>query len=384
MKKKKIALFHYNPLELFPPVMNMINYLGSEGGDDVSIRVYTISAGSRFKKYQPLPDTNVRIYRMGIVTIRKYPIVRFGIYLWHYMYSFINCLFWRPSSIFYIETMSSPVPVLLKKYFFRKASIVAHYHEYVTPVDYSRTSFFYNIHQMEIGIYNQADWISHTNEDRMALYLNDLKRSSQELPVHIMPNFPLRNWAANYSKVKWSGKLPLKLVFAGAVDLNNMYFPEFIAWVEKQEGKCTLDILSNQDPVNIEKYIRANSVKYVSIRKSVSYSDLPQILNQYDVGLILYKGDSENFLFNAPNKLFEYLAVGLDVWFPSNLKGIIPYVQSLQHPMVLPFEFNTLSNISIEEIYEDKSCDFSPTNYYAEDIYKRLKNTLFGTTDLSK
>lgn len=50
----------------------------------------------------------------------------------------------------------------------------------------------------------------------------------------------------------------------------------------------------------------------------INYSDLPGVIRAYDVGVILYNGHIANYVFNAPNKLFEYLACGLDVWSPSN------------------------------------------------------------------
>jgi hypothetical protein len=352
----------------------MINYL-SEGNENCRIRVYTLHVGKKFKPFEST-NGNVRVYRLGTDTSRKNPLIRFFIYLWHYSFSFFNCLFWSPSRLIYIESMSALVPIILKKYFIRDASLFIHYHEYMGPDEYKRTSFLYHLHQMEVNNYEKAKWISHTNEDRMSLFLKDLGFEHKILPIHIMPNFPSQEWAGNEVKVQWKRNSPLRLVYAGAVDLNNMFFPEFIDWVEKQDGDCTLDILSNQDPHIIDEHVRARNARFVTIRSSVSYFDLPGVLKQYDAGLILYKGNSKNFLYNAPNKLFEYLGVGLDVWYPANLEGIIPYIRTEKHPMVIPIDFTQLDRLRVESIYDGKSNNFEPTSYFAENVYVNLRKQL--------
>ena len=39
----------------------------------------------------------------------------------------------------------------------------------------------------------------------------------------------------------------------------------------------------------------------------------------YHIGLTLYNGHIPNFVYNVPNKVFEYLACGLDVWYSKDL-----------------------------------------------------------------
>jgi hypothetical protein len=59
---------------------------------------------------------------------------------------------------------------------------------------------------------------------------------------------------------------------------------------------------------------------------------LPQVLSQYDVGLILYRCRTLNFVYNATNKLFEYLVCGLDVWYPPCMLGLKTYARSTIAP----------------------------------------------------
>ena len=65
-----------------------------------------------------------------------------------------------------------------------------------------------------------------------------------------------------------------------------------------------------------------NKSHNINFRGAISQSDFPLIISQYQIGLVLYKGHIPNYIYNAPNKLFEYLACGLDVWYPICMKGI--------------------------------------------------------------
>ena len=367
---KKLAIFHFNALELFPPSMNIVNYLEDYGGFD--IRVYTTNPKKGFSKFQSSGEGSVRIRRYGQNNSQRSPLMRFLVYVWHYGASIVDCLFWRPSVLFSIETISSPVPILLKKYLLRRSALFIHYHEYMSSDDYKISGLLNAIHRMEKQVYPDAVWISHTNQDRMRLFRRDNPGLIEDSQCHIMPNYPSMKWSEGNRRSGWIYREPLRIVYVGALDLNNMYFPEFLQWVSSQDGRCSLDIFSNQDMKGMEDYIRMNYYQHIYMRKSIPYFDLPAVLNKYDVGVILYKGDSENFMFNAPNKLFEYLAVGLDVWYYEKLEGVRPYVNNNTHPMVIPVDFENLEKMKVQEIYGVDQRKFSPSTYYAEQVYGEL------------
>ena len=80
------------------------------------------------------------------------------------------------------------------------------------------------------------------------------------------------------------------------------------------------------------------------------------MLSNYDVGVILYKPLIDNFKYNAPNKLFEYLVCGLEVWFPGNLLGILPYQKA--HPLkVFALDFTNLEGKNAEWITSSRGKD---------------------------
>lgn len=51
----------------------------------------------------------------------------------------------------------------------------------------------------------------------------------------------------------------------------------------------------------------------------IDYYELPKELIKYDIGLVLYKGHIPNYIYNVPNKVYEYLACGLQVWYSKDL-----------------------------------------------------------------
>jgi hypothetical protein len=59
--------------------------------------------------------------------------------------------------------------------------------------------------------------------------------------------------------------------------------------------------------------------KYINLFESINYFKLPEVLIKYDVGLTIYKGFIPNYIYNVPNKVFEYLACGLKVWYSKDL-----------------------------------------------------------------
>jgi hypothetical protein len=90
------------------------------------------------------------------------------------------------------------------------------------------------------------------------------------------------------------------------------------------------------------------------------------VLSDYDVGVILYKGHIPNYIYNAPNKLFEYLACGLDVWFPHVMKSCFKYVTSHTYPKILPVDFSNFNLLDLEKTIDRNDLEFKQPQYYCE------------------
>lgn len=359
-------------MELFPPVMNMARFLALNLGEHTEIAIYTTSAGPKFPVFTTPDLRNVRIYREGgAASGRAWP-VRVARYVWFHLFGFIHCLWNRPAHIIYLDSISALVPVLLNAVFRGKVPLYIHYHEYMSPQDYSISSSLNYIHRMEKQVYDSAKWVSHTNMDRMRLFLADIGKQSGGRQFRIMPNYPPRSWAGEHRKHAFQPGKVLRLVYSGAVDLNTMFLREVITWVDRQNGKCELSILSNQNTKEISRYLEQHQIRHVFLHDPVPYHKLPEVLKLNDVGLILYTDYYVNFVYNAPNKLFEYLSVGLDVWYPITMKGIHEYRQNAQHPLVVSVDFSKLEGVPFEAMMPDKHLEFKETAFHAEDVYIEL------------
>lgn len=375
---RRLALFHYNPIELFPPALNMIRYLSED--KDMVIQVYTTHPPTRIALFSTKDYPGVEVTRIGKDNSDLPLWRRLFSYCWFHFYALLHVLWFRADVVYYIESFSAVIPLLLKRFLKRRIGLCIHYHEYMSPADYSRSFMLRNIHRWEKLMYPRAFWISHTNEERMDMFLRDLGLTKGVLNTRIVPNYPFSSWADQHRKTEWHPADPFRFVYVGAVGLTGLFFKEIFRWIGSMGGRCTLDVYSNQSMEELVSFVENEKTSFISFKSPVPYDELPRVLANYDVGLILYKGDTENFKFNAPNKLFEYLNVGLDVWFPEQMKGVIPYVQTSIHPMVIAVDFANISPDSLSAIYDNKNTGFKPVHYQAEIVYKPLKTAIRNFT----
>ena len=113
----------------------------------------------------------------------------------------------------------------------------------------------------------------------------------------------------------------------------------------------------------------------IHIREGISYEELPNVLRKYDVGVVLYNGHIPNYVNNAPNKLFEYLACGLDVWFPEVMTGSMDYVNKNGSPRVLSIDFNNLNKFDMAAAIERQGSE-SKYLFFCEEALKPLIDKL--------
>jgi hypothetical protein len=222
---------------------------------------------------------------------------------------------------------------------------------------------------LEKGIYNQCEWISHTNSDRLQKFVKDNSaiklRNTFELP-----NYPPSSWIKKEQKDTL--QIPVKMVYVGALSLNTMYIQELCEWVKRQEGRVVLDFYSSNYASGLTEYLDALDKSMIRFYGGVNYFSLPEVLSAYDIGVIIYKGHIENYIYNAPNKLFEYLACGLDVWFPDLMKSSWHYVTKEVYPKVIPVNFNSLDQIDVSSIINRSGLKFHASSYRCEDVLQKL------------
>jgi hypothetical protein len=81
------------------------------------------------------------------------------------------------------------------------------------------------------------------------------------------------------------------------------------------------------------------------VKGPIDYYELPKELVKYDIGLVLYKGHIPNYVYNVPNKVYEYLACGLRVLTSNQLTSTV----KLKHNKIKAVDFNNLHNKALQE-----------------------------------
>ena len=114
----------------------------------------------------------------------------------------------------------------------------------------------------------------------------------------------------------------------------------------------------------------------------VDYEQLPGVLRKYDIGVVLYNGHIPNYVHNAPNKLFEYLVCGLDVWFPDVITGSLEFVRDKDFPKVSAIDFTILKDFKLTTAIERRGIAKDHT-FFCEDallpLIGKLSNQLSTT-----
>jgi hypothetical protein len=350
--------------------MNMLEYLEKELPEDCSIRIYSTFP----KKKVPLFESKnkrVTIKRFGKYANNLGKVERLLLYITYNSLSFLDAFTWGTGKVFYYETFSA-IPAILLKKLRPSIPLFIHYHEYVTPQEYNNIGLLKRIYKLEKKIYNKATWISHTNDDRLQLFLRDTG-IVMDGKLHTMPNFPSRSWGK--PAVRKSFGSPVKIVNVGVIGFDALYMEEFALWVEEQKGKVVWDIYSQQDNSELKAFLDKINSKFITAKGFISYHQMPEMLNKYDVGVILYKGLNANTVHCAPNKLFEYLACGLDVWFSQELKGAYPFIKTDTYPKVMSVSFKEMQ-LNLETLIYREHIPYRPTEYFCEEQYKTIRNLL--------
>jgi len=92
-----------------------------------------------------------------------------------------------------------------------------------------------------------------------------------------------------------------------------MYLEEVLRLVSNQPNELELTLFSQDVSSSAINLISQYESETIVLKSAIDYIELPQELVKYDIGLVLYKGHSPNFIYNVPNKVHEYLHCGLKV-----------------------------------------------------------------------
>jgi len=380
----KLAILHYLPLEYYPPITNLIDYIAKERINNFNkVQVYSTHNIKGREEYQANKYTTLNIKRSPLPKETDKSFIRLFKYLHFNLATLISLIINRPNSLLYYESYSAWPAYLYTKHINRTCKLFIHFHEYASKEWYATTmrqvKYFHKLEKK--WLYQHATWISQTNTNRLAFFHQDHPSLKTE-QLKIIPNYPPKSWRtlSMNSSLDTGGKLnnePIKLVYVGSLSFQSTYLKELCNWVLKQGGMVQFDVYAYNIYKDVKSYLQDIDSPWVNYyEQGIEYQEQPKLLRQYDVGLILYKAHNQNYTYNAPNKLFEYLACNLDVWYPNVLQGPKPYISNKIFPKVVPINFEDLYNFDWQEATDKTNCKFKPSTYYNERVYEGMVNSI--------
>lgn len=367
----KLAIVHFMPLEYYPPVTNFLNFVGKK--EILKTRVWTCH---NIKSRKPFVKKNIKVSRTAFPDVKEPIVFRFCKYWVFNFNTLCGLIFCKPTILLYYESYSAwPVYIFLR-FFNRKCKLFIHYHEYSSPDWYRKgMRLVKRYHKLEKKyLFHRASWISQTNKNRLDLFQKD-NQYLEKTKFRILANYPPKDW---YNKPNRNNENEFtKFIYVGSLSLKNTYIAEFCEWVKGQKGKATFDIFSYNLDNETLKYLNSLQSKWINFHSSgIEYYDLPSILKEFQIGLILYKANTINHKYNETNKLFEYTACGLDVWFPDVMEGTLPHICRDARPRVVDINFEKLNSYILLELYNTSSFSSKKNNFTCEaefdKIYKEI------------
>lgn len=135
---------------------------------------------------------------------------------------------------------------------------------------------------------------------------------SQSLPgnVHTIKNYPLISFTP---PLRQPSRGQLKLVYVGLISQARGVL-SMIEAVKKVQIPVSFDIIGHYNSMEFQHLVSAEIQQTDNIKhiQSIPYSSFFDYLVQYDVGMMCLL-PSPNHLTSMPNKLFEYMAMGMAI-----------------------------------------------------------------------
>lgn len=272
---------------------------------------------------------NCEIHRIG----KAYGSVinRYLCYLQFAIIGFWKLLKFKPKAIMIYESYSV-LPAFLYSIICPKVKLLIHYHEFVSKAEMqSATAYSKFLYFLEKQLLSKAIWVSQTNIDRKRKF-QDLYPQLDKKRLMVFPNYPSKSWVEKGINRKIENSRILKFIHVGSLGIETTYISEFIDWIQAQNERATLTVVSQNLENSVRDLIAKN--EWVTLIGNVPYQELPNIICEHHVGVVLYKGHIPNFVYNVPNKVNEYLGCTLNVWYSDVLISTQKFVEdNPQYPL---------------------------------------------------
>ncbi len=317
----KIAYLHVLPLEYYPPATNALSILSRHPG--WRVRAWSSANARNLTQWR---DDAVRVSRpFHPHSASRLPFRAGGYMAWH-LRTAAEIAAWKPDALISVEPHSALAAWLYYRVMQGRAALFIHHHEYYAREDFSRGGMRLLRRTMPLErdyLFPRAEWVSQTNEVRLRL-LREWNHGIREEAARILPNYPTEEWALRAKALPRPDRgQQLRLVYAGSASFDDTFIREAAEWVAGHPGTMSLHVAGNNVSRDVWDWLESLKLPNITTdRAGFDYDALPGLLRHFDVGLIIYKGNTLNFVHNVPNKAIEYLACGLNVWYPIQMEGM--------------------------------------------------------------
>ena len=292
----KALILHFNSIERYPPATNVAEHLKSTGMD---VKVVTTAVGNT-------PASQGMFTKLKLTwELAKFHL---GAMVALTFESFDLVIAYEHLSILPIQWTRKTNP---------NQRLWLHFHEYTSPAEIACAGAFSSHCWKHVpAVVERSDFTSHTNGWRLNRFRSDMRLNAlTDDRFGCIPNTPPQAWL-DHTPTQWNSpaptKRPLRLVYHGALHPDTTYIERLCELLDEGNGELTLDVFTNDNIDDI-------SSAHMKVHPSVPYMDLPKVLTEFDLGLIIYRGIIPNHQFSQPNKLWEYLGCKLPVVVTSNL-----------------------------------------------------------------
>ena len=325
----KVAYVHVLPLELYPPARNLLVLMSKRKGWEV--RAWSTSNDHGMPSWSA---PGVRIARHSYPSEKvPVPLRMAGYAAWH-MKTAAEMARWKPDVVMMVEPHSSLALWFYYRFFCGSARLFIHHHEYYAPEDFFAPGM--RLLRSTLGLerdylFPRADWVSQTNSQRLEL-LQAWNRKIQPGAARVFPNYPLKEWVTAANAVVTDDRSgPTRFIYVGSASFEDTYLREVCEWAASQPETVSLHVVGHNVRKDVWDSIQSLRAPNITTAPAgISNDQLPSLLRQYDVGLVLYRGNTLNFVYNVSNKAIEYLACGLEVWHPPEMKALRRFHE--EHP----------------------------------------------------
>jgi hypothetical protein len=372
----KIAFVHQLPLEIYPPASNALAILAGQAGWEV--RVWSSAGGNGMRPYQ---NCAVGVTRPDFPGPRCGSVARLaGFVRWHLRVA-RDLARWRPAAVISVEPHSALAVWIYYRLFGGTARLIIHHHEYYAPGDYlkpgSRTSRICHYFE-KTYLFGRAVWVSQTNDARLRLLMNDCGAVTGG-NARLWPNFPPREWSDRVKAAKAVAHSPLsdpplRLICVGSLSFEDTFIREVAEWVAARPGRVSLHVCGHNVRPDVWHWLASLAVPNITCQPAgCAYDELPELLVRFAVALVLYKGNTLNFVHNVPNKAVEALVCGLEVWYPPEMVGMSEFHQRFQQ---LPLRQVNFGRMTAEMPAPIVRVGIDPEDFSAERAMEPLLESL--------